>query len=104
MQTITLTPYDSSLIGKYIHTDTVIVLCDTTAGAFSFTLPDFSLTADIRFVIKNVGVNDVTVNTVTGQRIDSLSSVVLRQWKSIEVISDKTSRYILINQNNQLVF
>lgn len=98
MQILNLTPYENTLIGKYIKTDTVIVLCDTTAGAFTVQLPDLTMAIDTRFLFKNVGVNDLTLKTVTGQYMDGISEITFGQWKSIEIVSDKSKQYIIINK------
>jgi hypothetical protein len=98
MQILNLTPYSNSLIGKYKKSETVIVLCDTTAGTFEIQLPDLLSAIDVRFLFKNIGTNDLTLKTVTGQYVDSVTSIVLSQWKAIEIVSDKSLRYIIINK------
>jgi hypothetical protein len=101
MQILNLTPYDNTLIGKYQKADTVVVLCDSTAGPFTVQLPDLTMAIDTRFLFKVVGSNVVTLKTVTGQYLDDITTIDLKQWKAIEIASDGNLRYIIINKYDE---
>lgn len=66
MQILNLSPSQPDLIGAYIGNH-VIVLCDTTAAAFTVTLPDAFCSQDVMFEIVNTGNNTLTVQTIKSQ-------------------------------------
>jgi hypothetical protein len=60
-QIITLSPQQPTLPGT-LSSDSVIVLCDTSTGAFSVTMPDGFATECKVVIIKNTGLNNLTIN------------------------------------------
>ena len=88
MVAITLTYNDRDLIGKYgKDSGDVLVLLDSTIGAFSVTLPDLLSCGNRVFMFKNYGANAVTLNTIHGQPIDFAgvlsASIAYKQFYSI---------------------
>jgi hypothetical protein len=86
MQTIKLTPEDKRLLGKVTGKEDVAIICDSTNAAFSVDLYDASMATGVNFYIKNIGINDVTVNSPTGQYIDDAWSITLKQWDCCSVL------------------
>lgn len=50
-----LTPLNPKLSGQYTHGEHILVLCDTTIGAFSCSVPSADVTEETEFIVKNVG-------------------------------------------------
>ena len=81
-----------------INTD-VLIVGDTTSGAFTITLPDATINGDRILEIKklNGAANQLTVATTGGQLIDGLASINLTgsNGPSVTVISDSVGWLII---------
>jgi hypothetical protein len=65
-----------------------VIVCKTTSNPITVNLPDIStLQQGATYKIKNVDINLVTINAYAGQTIDGVSSTVLSQWKSVEIMA-----------------
>jgi hypothetical protein len=91
-QKIILTPYDNVLSGKInLDAGSIYVLLDSTL-VFSVQLPDASSNLLTEVTFKNIGALNVTINSITGQFIDTGISHVLAglEWHSLIPDGDKT--------------
>lgn len=74
-----------------ITSDDHTVLCDTTAGSITVTLPDSAAVRGRSFIVKKISAdaNTVTVDGLGSQTIDGSASVVLsNQWDWIGVVAN----------------
>lgn len=104
MQTIKLTPYENTLIGRYLPGSEVVVLLDTTAAGFTTTLPDAQATQGTKFTLLTIGVNNATITPITGQFINDDISIVLAQFESIATIAFDGKYHIVGRYMKKLIF
>jgi hypothetical protein len=81
--------------GAYTAADDDVVLCDTSSGGFTVTLP--ASVADLRIVIKLVTAgNDLTIDGDSAELIDGSSSIVLNTaGQARTLIADGTGWHII---------
>jgi hypothetical protein len=60
-QILNISSKNNNILGQFIE-DTVFVLCDTTIGDFSVTMPEGSLSRCHSVRFDNIGDNEVTIN------------------------------------------
>lgn len=96
MQTIKLTPYDNRLNG-YKPGGEVVVLLDTTTGPFSVTLPDASDSEGTKFTFVVIGSNQAVVVPVTGQFINTSTSITILSDEIIGVTAYQKKYYKVSN-------
>lgn len=101
MQTVKLTPYDKTLVGKYTGKEDVTVICDSSAAAFSVVLPDASVATCVRFSILNIGDKVVTLEPPTGQYLNDVWFITLKQWDCVSVIPVDKKWYIIDKKTNR---
>lgn len=72
IRTITLTPSQPHVKGRYNKSDHVVALCDCTNGDFTTNLPDASGSEDVKLTFKKIdsSSNEVTISPVNNQTID----------------------------------
>lgn len=104
MQTIKLTPYENTLIGRYLPGSEVVVLLDTTVSGFTTILPDAYATQGTKFTILTTGVNNATIEPIAGQFINDAISVVLAQFESIATIAFDGKYHIVDRYMKKIVF
>lgn len=74
-----------------LGTSQMLVLCDTTAGSFTVTLPAAASSSGRPYFIKNVGSppNPVTIDPNAEETIDGgLTAVISRQNPTLMIVSD----------------
>lgn len=104
MQTvIRLNNSDYSLDGKYQgDAEHLLIICDSTYGAFTVTLPDCTMIKDKEFMFKNIGANDVTIACKAYQTIftaGAVTSHVISTGDFFSVRSDVVSQWIALDSN-----
>jgi hypothetical protein len=76
-----------------------LLLCDSTAGAVTITLPSAALVPGRIYVFKriNAGANNVVVDGYASETIDGAASYTLSsQWAGVTVMSNGTAWFIII--------
>jgi hypothetical protein len=76
-----------------------LLLCDSTAGAVTITLPQAALVPGRIYVFKriNAGANNVVVDGYASETIDGAASYTLSsQWAGVTVMSNGTAWFIII--------
>lgn len=80
------------------------VLCDTTSGGFTITLPAASGCAGRIYCIKktigNSGVNNVTIDGNASETIDGLTTISLQCRSSVIIQSDGSNWWVLAEKND----
>lgn len=104
MQTIKLTPYENTLIGRYLPNSEVVVLLDTTISSFTTKLPDAQATQGTKFTILTIGTNNATIEPIAGQFINDAVSIVLAQFESIAAIAFEGKYHIVDRYMKKVVF
>lgn len=62
---------------------------DTTSGAFTLTLPTAVGILGKEYIIKNIGVNNLTIDGNSSETIDgALTKVLSNKYASVNIISD----------------
>ncbi len=73
-----------------------VVLCETTGGTFTVTLPAVAGNAGLTYEIKNIGTNTLTIDGNGAETIDgALTAVLSSQYDSITLVCDGTEWWIL---------
>jgi hypothetical protein len=93
---------DQLLAGKYRAGDMdVLVELDSSLGAFPVYLPDILSTGGKMFMFKNLGANNVTINTVNGNPIDyaGVFSKVLAYKGFYSIASNQIDKWISLETN-----
>lgn len=76
-----------------------LLLCDSTAGAVTITLPQAALVPGRIYVFKriNAGANNVIVDGYASETIDGATTYTLSsQWAGVTVMSNGTAWFIII--------
>jgi hypothetical protein len=76
-----------------------LLLCDSTAGAVTVTLPPAALVPGRIYVFKriNAGANNVVVDGYASETIDGATTYTLSsQWAGVTVMSNGTAWFIII--------
>jgi hypothetical protein len=76
-----------------------LLLCDSTAGAVTITLPPAALVPGRIYVFKriNAGANNVVVDGYASETIDGATTYTLSsQWAGVTVMSNGTAWFIII--------
>ena len=76
-----------------------LLLCDSTAGAVTVTLPPAALVPGRIYVFKriNAGANNVVVDGYASETIDGAATYTLSsQWAGVTVMSNGTAWFIII--------
>jgi len=76
-----------------------LLLCDSTAGAVTITLPQAALVPGRIYVFKriNAGANNVVVDGYASETIDGATTYTLSsQWAGVTVMSNGTAWFIII--------
>jgi hypothetical protein len=76
-----------------------LLLCDSTAGAVTITLPPAALVPGRIYVFKrvNAGANNVVVDGYASETIDGAATYTLSsQWAGVTVMSNGTAWFIII--------
>jgi len=75
--------------------DDYILLCETTAGAFTLTLTASAANANRLLVIKNIGTNNLTIDANASETIDGETNIVIStQYNSVNLVCDGTEWWI----------
>jgi hypothetical protein len=86
------------------NSDSVLVLCDTSAGSFTVTMPAAQLPQVKTVTLKNDGANLVTVNFPIVSRLktynDLLQSVEITAGNSLTFLNDRLSGNWVIDGND----
>lgn len=104
MQTIKLTPYENTLIGRYVPGSEVVVLLDTSAAGFTLTLPDALSSQGTKFTILTIGANNATIKPIAGQFINDETEIALAQFESISAIAFDGKHHIVDRYMKKIVF
>lgn len=85
--------------GTTLTSSQTVVLCDTTSGAFTVTLPTAVAPSATQvngpYQIKNIGANALTINTTSAQTIDGNTSLVLSvKNSSVDLVSNNANWFI----------
>jgi len=98
--TINLNNRDHSLDGKYQNAaEHLLILCDSTYGAYTIQLPDCTLPKDKEFMFKNMGPNAITITCFGYQTIfvtSAVTSHVMAVGEFFSVRTDLKSQYIAL--------
>lgn len=81
-----------------VTTDDDTVLCDTSGGAFTLTLPAAALSTGKKLIIKKVSsdVNDLTIDGNASETIDGATTTSLNgQYSFIEIICDGSNWHVI---------
>lgn len=97
MRTILLTPYQNKIDREYLSSDEISVLCDTTDGAFTATMPDSETSDSVVLNVVNIGVNILTVSAIDRQNINDSLLLTLKQWDVVRLIAFE-SKWIVIGK------
>ena len=97
-QKITLTPNDNALDGKiFAETEHAHILCDTSTGAFTVTLPDAQMTMQRELIIKNIGsTNNLYVVSRAGQFIDAVRTETVTPLGVLSVWPDLVKTWWIV--------
>jgi hypothetical protein len=91
---------DNILSGKYLSSDgDLIIDLDSTACAFSVTMPEIKSCGTRFFIFKNNGTNDVTLGTLHGQLFDNPASAIfiVKPNHFVFVSSDTISKFLTLD-------
>ena len=97
MRTVTLTPTDNVITGKYVHGEEAAFMCKGEDESFSVTLPDAE-SNETPLIIKaheDNAENIVTLSCIGSQTINGAASKTLRRKESVRVISDGSKYHIV---------
>ena len=101
--TIFLNNRDHSLDGKYQGpAEHLLIVCDSTHGAYQVDLPDCTLPKDKEFMFKCKGPNQVTIACRSYQTIFTTAAVtshVLNTGDFFSVRTDLISQWIALDNN-----
>jgi len=87
-QTVTLTPFDNTLVGKYRANTHVLVKLDASEESFAVNLPDSTSVKNVVFDFIRTDqnwANNAVINPFAGQKIKNGDSLTVRVDDSWEV-------------------
>jgi hypothetical protein len=96
-QTITLTPGQNTLKGKYRSDSDVLVLLDATNGSFSVEVPDCRSIRNVHFNFNRydeIEANIVTLTTFHNQKIQNEDTQIVYVGSSLSLETDLTNWYV----------
>jgi hypothetical protein len=75
-----------------------IILCDTSGGSFTVSLPPAAVTVNneaVHFWIKNIGNSPATIDPDGSELIEGFSTATLTRGTSLHVVSDGTEWWVI---------
>jgi len=93
-QIINISPKTSNIQGLF-REDEIIIVCDTTLGDFSTSMPEGYLSKCHKVSFYNIGTNDLTISfnpvSLLYFTTGSVSNVVIGGGNSVEMFNEPTS-------------
>lgn len=103
-QKIILTLSDHSIVGKINpDSDDVYLLCDTTNGGFTVTLPDCMASLDIVLNFKCIGANALRVQALPGQYIEFSTYYDLNRGDLISIWPDLNKIWWILDSTSGII-